>query len=66
MARDRRSNSDAAKDRRLTGQLQHSAQSYCYREDTDSDFASVITHGTVTTSPKDYPPAGHGYPSDKQ
>ncbi|MFE0190765.1 hypothetical protein [Streptomyces sp. NPDC059008] len=65
MARDRRSNSDSANDRRLTGQLQHSAQSYCYRDDADSDFASVVMNGCVTTSPKEYPPEGHGYPSNE-
>ncbi|WP_329128165.1 hypothetical protein OG727_18210 [Streptomyces caniferus] len=65
MARDRRSNSDAAKDRRLTGQLQHSAHNYCNSENADSDFASTVLNGCLTTSPKDYPPAGHGYPSDE-
>ncbi|MFF4288308.1 hypothetical protein ACFY0R_23885 [Streptomyces sp. NPDC001633] len=62
MARDRRSNSDAAQDRRLTGQLQNSAQSYCQREDADTEFGSAVLNGCVTTSGKDYPPAGHSYP----
>ncbi|MFJ3949059.1 hypothetical protein ACIPXV_03170 [Streptomyces libani] len=64
MARDRRSNSDAANDRRLTGRLQHAAHNYCNSENADSDFASAVLNGCVTTSPKDYPPAGHGYPSN--
>ncbi|MFE0376427.1 hypothetical protein ACFW1M_12735 [Streptomyces inhibens] len=66
MARDRRSNSDSAKDRRLTGQLQHSAHNYCYRDDADSDFASVVMSGCATQSSKDYPPKGHGYPSNER
>ncbi|MGW9171430.1 hypothetical protein [Streptomyces decoyicus] len=65
MARDRRSNSDSAQDRRLTGRLQNSAQAYCQRDDADADFGSAVLNGCVTTSPKDYPPAGHGYPSDE-
>ncbi|MEU6174583.1 hypothetical protein ABZ832_22050 [Streptantibioticus parmotrematis] len=60
--RDRRSTSDAATDRRLTGKLLSDAQAYCHRDDADAEFGTVIMTGCVTTRPSNYPPKGHGYP----
>ncbi|MFJ2636448.1 hypothetical protein ACIO6U_31470 [Streptomyces sp. NPDC087422] len=62
MSGDRRNTGDMADDRRLTARLLNSAQTYCYTDDADPDFATVVMSGCVTTRPNEYPPKGHSYP----